>query len=93
MEQIQIMVKVSEDVANALNRQSPATPESEGVEKAARKLGIRLKPVLSDGADHPLASFFIVELSDPTAVDHILRQLNNIQAVEAAYAKPLDELP
>jgi hypothetical protein len=43
--------------------------------------------------DPRLASYFTVEVPDHVTAERVISRLQNCEAVEAAYLKPLDEAP
>lgn len=89
---IVITVRVSPDVAFALHEQAP-TDESEELLKVIKDLGITLKPVHPGARDPLLTPFFTVEALDRATADRVIVILDEFEAVEGAYVKPLEDLP
>jgi hypothetical protein len=57
------------------------------------KLGVELEPMHPGTRDPFLAPYFIVEVPDSETAERIVTHLRQSGAIEAAYIKPLDELP
>ena len=81
------------DVARAIHQRGPATNESEELSRVVETLGATLMPMHPGMEDPSLMSYFIVEVTDPEATQQAIDRLRQLKVVEAAYLKPLDELP
>lgn len=87
--------RTTKPTATDRNRSSRERPAGETAEllRAADELGVVLEPMHTDTNDPELQSFFTVEVSDPQAAEHVINRLQQCSAIEAAYLKPMDELP
>jgi hypothetical protein len=90
---MQIAVKISADVAQALQRKGPATKELRELLTIAEVYGVTLKPMHYDTKDPNLMRHFIVEVSEHESAQRVIDGLRQSNAIEMAYLKPLDELP
>jgi hypothetical protein len=101
-----ITVQVRQGTAPALHRKtksaatkkkaSPREPQSaDAIEllRAADELGVKLEPMHTGTRDPQLQTFFTVEVPDSQAAEHVINRLQQCSAIEAAYLKPMDELP
>jgi signal recognition particle subunit SEC65 len=61
--------------------------------RAVRDLGVKLLPVYPKSRNRRLKSEFVVEVPDRETADRVVDRLNALDATEAAYYKPADELP
>jgi hypothetical protein len=61
--------------------------------RAVRELGLKLLPVYPKSRNRRLKSEFVVEVPDVQTAERIVDRLNALDATEAAYFKPADELP
>jgi transcriptional regulator with XRE-family HTH domain len=90
---MQVIVQVSPEVAQVLRGESSPTPETQTLSEMAKDLGVSLEP-LHPGVDDPLlARFFTFQLPDRAASERAFERLLRLKGVEAAYAKPPDEMP
>ena len=55
--------------------------------------GLTLEPMHRDTDDPTLQSYFVVEVPDHATAQRVMARLRQLEAVEAAYVKPPDELP
>lgn len=90
---IQVIIQVRVDVALSLHKRNPATQVSRELQQISRELGVVLKPMHPGSQDPLLCPYFIVDFSDPAAADRIIARFQRSKAIEAAYLKPLDEMP
>lgn len=90
---MQITVQVSADVARALYQRGPPTAESEELLRIMNTFGIKLEPLHRNTYDPSLQRYFIVEVPDRATAQQVMDRLQQLEAVEAAYVKPPDELP
>jgi hypothetical protein len=74
------------------HRQSPTTASAE-LSRVTEELGVVLEPMHPGVEDPRLASYFTVEVPDHVTAERVISRLQNCEAVEAAYLKPLDEAP
>lgn len=81
------------DVALSLHKLKPATQVSRELQQISGELGVVLKPMHPGAQDPLLAPYFIMDVSDPAAADRIIARFQQCKAIEAAYLKPLDEMP
>ena len=84
---MQLVVRVSPEVADALRRGEP-TDAAEAIRDAAAAAGVELLPP-HPGVDDPvLARWFGARVTDPGAGRRLADQLLALDGVEAAYVKP-----
>jgi hypothetical protein len=88
-----VTVQTSSDVAHVLHQHSPPTTESQELLNVTEELGVVLEPVHPGTQDHHLALYFTVELPQPAAAKQVIARLQRCKAIQAAYLKPLDEMP
>ncbi len=79
--------------ALALHELRPATPASRQLLRTANELDVVLEPIHPGAEDPYLAPYFKVEVADLAAAEHLISRLQGNTAIEAAYVKPLEELP
>ena len=90
---MRITTRVRRDVASALHRRRTPTAASEELSQAAEELGVALEPMHPGAEDPHLAPYFTVEVPDYATAERVIAHLQNLEAVEAAYLKPPDEMP
>ena len=90
---IQVVIKVSEDLAQTLQGQGAPTSESQKLLKKIEELGILFEPMHPGAGDTLLDSYFIAEVLDSAEAERVIDHLLRVKAVEAAYFKPPDEMP
>ena len=90
---MQITVHVRPEVALQLPQTQQTTPEVQEVVQAVKDLGISLEAMHPGVRDPRLASTFVVEVPDAVTAERVISQLQNCQAIEAAYLKPPEALP
>jgi uncharacterized protein with GYD domain len=91
---VYITIQLQKDAARALQGVRAAeTEEVKQVKKAARELGVELKPMNPGVTDPDMASYFFVEVPDAATAERVISRLSSCSAIEAAYLKPADELP
>ena len=74
-------------------RNVPLSPETRQLAELANRLGVKLEPV-HPGDVHPsLIPYYLIEAPDQETVDKLLEELRQLNAVEAAYVKPDEQLP
>lgn len=88
-----VTVQVRQDVAAALHHHRRKNRAARELMAAAEELGVELKPMHPETLDPALSRYFAVQLDDATTTGQVLTCLRNCAAVEAAYVKPIDELP
>lgn len=91
---MQVTLQVSADVARALHYQrDPPTAGSKELMKIIETFGLTLEHMHRDTDDPKLQSYFIVEVPNHATAQRMIDRLQQLEAVEAAYVKPPDELP
>jgi hypothetical protein len=90
---MQLTIRVSQEVAPALASGEATDPRARELLRLAATSGIRLQPLHPGTVDPRLASWFVAEIPEASAVQGVLAQLRQCEAVEAAYIKPPDDLP
>ena len=80
-------------MASTLHRRRPPTTASEELSQAAEELGVVLEPMHPGAEDPHLAPYFTVEVPDYATAERVIAHLQGLEAVEAAYLKPPDEMP
>ncbi len=90
---MQVVVKVSSDIGRSLHQRSPPTIESAELLRIVEAFGAKLEPMHPSTAELNLMSYFIVEVPDAETAQRIISHLQQSKSIEAAYLKPLDELP
>lgn len=61
--------------------------------RLTRELGITLEPMHPQAEEPELQIYFTVEVPDAQTAERVVKRLRGCAAVEAAYLKPMDELP
>lgn len=91
---MQFTVQVRQEVAPALHGRGSAPPEVVELRQRLAELGVTLE-LVHPGADDPvLAAYLTAEVPDDAELTaRVRRILEESAVVEAAYAKPPDELP
>lgn len=90
---MEITVKTRPDIAGCLQRRRELTPEAKELLRKIQQLGVELHPLHPGTEDLELASYFRVVVEDETEATRITAVLRKHGGVEAAFVKPLDELP
>ncbi len=90
---VQVIIQVSADVAQTLQHQAPTTAESQELLKITEELGVLLEAMHPGASDPLLVGFFMIEVPDSTTAEWVISHLQQSKAIEAAYVKPLDEMP
>lgn len=90
---MQVTVQVSPNVARSRRQLSPSTEESEELLRVMETFALKLEPLHHNTDDSVLLSYFTVEVQDNTTAQRMIDRLQQLEAVEAAYIKPPDELP
>jgi hypothetical protein len=88
-----VIIKVPREIAPELRGQVASSPAAEEILRAARDLGATLEPLHPGATDPHLIGYFTVAAADFAAAERIAERLRGCQAVEAAYVKPVDEMP
>lgn len=88
-----IMVRLRSSVASELHGEQSASEDTAELVDTIRHMGLTLEPI-HPGTDDPLlAPYFRVAVDDPSQSPRVINRLLRLNAVEAAYEKPADELP
>jgi hypothetical protein len=91
---VQISVQVQPSAIPALRGSEPPSTEVQDLRSRLEELGVELQPVHPNVDDPLLAPHFTVEAPDDEELAAgLLAVLTESPVVEAAYAKPPDELP
>jgi hypothetical protein len=90
---VQVIIQISIVVAQDLLRHKPHTVESEALLKEINTLGLTLEPMHRNTDDPHLQKYFTMEVLDYPTAQLVINNIQQSEAVEAAYVKPLDELP
>ena len=91
-------MKVTVQVKPDASRKSRKTKRSKGAApkellQAARELGVELKPMHPGEDDPELASYFTADVADADEAARVAEHLRRLDATEAAYVKPEEEMP
>lgn len=89
---MRVTIQVQPEAAQALHQRQPATTESQEVLKAARSLGVELKPMHPDIDDPYLNPYFTIDVPDAATAERVIARLRHCKAIEAAYIKPPDAM-
>ena len=90
---MKINIKLSLDIARILQEQEKYNDESEKLLRIVKKFGFILKPT-HPGTNNPhLITYFNIQVPDPRTAEKVIHTLQKCKSIEAAYIKPLDELP
>jgi hypothetical protein len=96
---MRVVIVLKLDASEELHRQASGLDTAESstdvteLLQATEMLGISLEP-MHPGQTHPLlAPYFTVEVPNHETADSLIDKLRPLQAVEAAYFRPEDELP
>ncbi len=83
------------DLRQPLASDSSRRPEQDAAEllRLMRELGLTLEPMHPLAEEPELQTYFTVEVPDAQMAEPIAQRLRGCAAVEAAYLKPMDELP
>lgn len=87
-----ITIQVQTDTALALHRQQPTTASKELLQ-AAKELSVTLEPMHPGTRDSRLMTYFTVRVPNQEMAQRAIARFQRCAAVEAAYLKPLDEMP
>jgi len=90
---MQVMLQLQSEAARMLRHHSFTSPASAELVRRARKLGVTLRPLRVRSESSPLVSDFTVEVPDRATAERVIEELQDCDAVEAAYFVPSDELP
>ncbi len=90
---VELAVTLRPDVARALSRGAPDTPESEQLVARAEELGVSLSPVHPSAEDPLLLPHFHTQVADESAAQRVAAALRESPAVEGAFVKPDAQLP
>ncbi len=69
------------------------SPSIDSIVRAARELGVSLRPLHESTNDPTLAVYFVAGAPDRQTAARLIEQLEQMPEVEAAYIKPPDEAP
>jgi hypothetical protein len=86
-----VVVQVSPASLAENSHGSPVLPEN--LQQEISHLGIHLTPMHPGVKDPTLASYFYVETPDQPTAEHVIVQLQNHNAIEAAFLKPPEGPP
>lgn len=90
---MQVTVQVSIDVARGLHQRGPRTTDSEVLLGMMETIGLTLQPMHPDTDDPNLQRYFTGAVPDRATAQRVIDSLQQVAAIEAAYVKPIDELP
>ena len=90
---MKVTVHIRPDVDFDSNKQQQATRQAREVVEATKNLGVVLEPMHPNVEDSRLANSFAVEVPDAATAEKVISQLQNCDAVEAAYLKPAEAMP
>jgi hypothetical protein len=83
---MQIVVQLKPAIARRLHSAGAVAAQAVGP-------GVALQPIHPGTDDPGLMQFFTAEASDRTSAEQLVARLLQDASVEAAYIKPLDEMP
>ena len=91
-------MKVTVQVKQDASRKSRKTKRSRAAApkellRAARELGVDLRPMHPDEDDPELASYFTADVADANEAARVAERLRGLDVTEAAYVKPEEEMP
>lgn len=89
----QVIVQVQLDIALQIRNQQPKTNASTAIEAQVEEFNTRLEPLHPGSTDQQLIPYFVVQTADTQTANQVMVALRRCPGVEAAYLKPLDELP
>jgi hypothetical protein len=90
---MQIVVKLSQEAAEAIRGVRPPSRAGERLRAVVAKLGLRLEPMHPGTSDLSMQQYFTLEVEDQEAASRAITTLQQDPTVEAAYVKPADEFP
>lgn len=90
---MQITVQLRADVARLIAARQPLTAEAAALTQTLSPFGATLEPLHPHTDDAELQTQFWINVPDQVAAERIVQRLNQLNAVQAAYLKPPDELP
>lgn len=89
---MQVMLQLQPATAVMLRRRLPASEAADELLRKAQKLGVVLRSLRAPSMGSALASGFTVEVPDRATADRVIQELQDCDAVEAAYLVPPTEL-
>jgi hypothetical protein len=89
----QVILQVQLDIALQLHNQQPRTNASTAIETQIKEFNVSLEPLHPGSTDPQFISYFVVQTADTQTANQLMAALRRCPGVEAAYLKPLDELP
>jgi hypothetical protein len=90
---MQITVQVTQEAADVLEGKTTPSDEEHDLRQLVRTFGATLEPLHPGSSDPTLRTFFMVDIADADMAGRVLEALQRHPAVEAAYIKPMEELP
>jgi malic enzyme len=90
---MKVTVHVRPDAKLNSSNDQQATAQAKEIAETAKQLGVVLEPMHPSIDDPRLANSFAVEVPDAAAAERVIDRLQTLEAIEAAYLKPSDELP
>jgi hypothetical protein len=89
-----VTVQLRPQIADALRQGSTTVAQAREVSDLVSARGSSMRPILHDASSaDALGTTFVVEAPDEEAAQALRQELAALDAVEAAYIKPPEELP
>jgi hypothetical protein len=90
---MQVNVQLKQYAAESLRNGVLDSPAVDDVLRATVELGVKLMPVYPESRNRRRKTEFVVDVPDVETAERVVDRLNGLEATEAVYFKPADQLP